>query len=143
MPSERNVFRRHLLIHRFVQALDFACEVFQSTDELAGVGHFVVVPGNGFHQLFAAHGHHAGLGCVKERAVFDADNVGRNDLIFVVAVRFAGGGFHRGVDFFFGCRAFEDGNQFGQRAGGNRDALGEPSSLPFNSGITRPMALAA
>ena len=74
--------------------------------------------------MFVAYGHYAGLGGVEERAVFDADYVGRNDLIFGVAVRFVGGSFHRGVDFFFGYRAFEDGNQFGQRAGGNGDALG-------------------
>ena len=45
-------------------------------------------------------------------------------MIFSVAVRLAGGSFHRSINFFFGHRTLENRNQFSQRAGSNGNALG-------------------
>ena len=46
--------------------LDFAGKEFQGTNQLASVRHFIVVPSNGFHQLFVANSHHAGLSRIEE-----------------------------------------------------------------------------
>ena len=99
-------------------------EIFDRPDHLAGVGVFVVIPGNDFHKRGAvAHGHALRLRSVEQRTVGDADDVGRNDFFFGVAEGSGSSRFHRRVD---GSRinfAFANRDKLGKGARGNGNAL--------------------
>ena len=95
-------------LHKF-HGLKF-CEVLNRSHHLAGVGIFVVVPRNDFHKRSAvAHGHALRLRSVEQRAVGDADDIGRNEFFFGVAERSGLSSRHRrvyggGVNFAFADR---------------------------------------
>ena len=62
------------------------CEVLDGANHLRGVGVLVVVPKNNLYLvgLVVDLGNH-GLGSIEERTVGNADNVGGNDSVLVVA----------------------------------------------------------
>ena len=99
-------------------------EVLDRADHLAGVRILVIVPGDDLDERgTVAHGHTLGLRCIEQRAVGDADDVGGDDLLFGVAEGSGSGSLHGGVDFIRLHVALADGDELGERTGGNGNAL--------------------
>ena len=63
------------------------------------------------------------MSCVEDGTETAADDVGRNDLIGVVAEGFVGCRFHCRVDAFNGCLSFDDCDENGGGSGGSGNAL--------------------
>ena len=111
-------------------------EVLDGTDHLAGVGVLVVVPGHDLHLIGVVVdlGDH-GLGGIEQGAVLHADNVRRNDGLFVVAVGSGSSGLHSGVDAVLGdILALNHSNQDGGGAGANGHTLGGADQLAVQLG---------
>src|ERR1700722_11316908 len=106
-------------------------EEVEAADQLADIAHFVVVPADGLDELVVAVCDDTGLSGVIEGAEPDADDVGADDLVFGIAEAFVGGGFHGGVDLFDACLFVEDGDEFGEGAGEDGDALGAAVEFAF------------
>ena len=111
-------------------------EVLNGTDHLRGVGVLVVVPGHDLNLIgvvvdLSDHG----LGSVEQRAVTHADDVGRNDLILVVAEGLRSSSLHGSVDGLLGdVLALDNGNQDGGGAGGDGNALSRADQLAVQLG---------
>ena len=118
-PGSRPVSVRNLSLFEFGEVLDGA-------DHLRSVGVLVVIPSDDLDFVFAFvdFGDH-GLGGIEEGAIAHADDVGGDDLVFVVAEGLRGLGLHRGVDLLDGdVFAFNDGEEERGGAGRDGDALG-------------------
>ena len=78
-------------------------KVLDGTNHLAGIAVLVVIPSNNLYLIgiVVDLGNHR-LGGIEQGTVLHADYIGRNDLIFVVAEGFGGGGLHSGVDGILG-----------------------------------------
>ena len=111
-------------------------EVLDRPDHLAGVGVLVVVPRDDLDLVgvvvdLADHG----LGRVEQRAVLHADDVGRDDLVGVVAEGLGRLGLHSLVDALFGdILALDDGDEDGGGTGRGRDALSGADQLAVELG---------
>ena len=111
-------------------------EVLDGTDHLRGVGVLVVVPRHDLDLVgvvvdLSDHG----LGSVEQRAVTHADDVGRNDLILVVAEGLRGSSLHGSVDGLNGnVLTLDNGNQDGGRTGGNGHTLSRADQLAVQLG---------
>ena len=120
-------------------------EVLNGTDHLRGVGVLVVVPRHDLNLIgvvvdLSDHG----LGSIEQRAVTHADDIGRNDLILVVAEGLRSSSLHSSIDGLLGdVLALDDSNQNGGRAGGNRHTLSRTDQLAVQLGDDQPIALAA
>src|SRR5699024_10625814 len=90
-------------------------EVLDGADHLRGVAVLVVVPGHDLNLIgvIVDLGDH-GLGSVEQRAVTHTDDIGRNDLILVVAEGLRSGSLHSGIDGLLGdVLALDDSHQDG------------------------------
>ena len=99
-------------------------EVLDSTNHLRSVTILVVVPRNDLNLAVAVfHRCNHSLSCVEDRTEAAADDIGRNDLVGVVAEGFGCCCFHCCVDAFNGDVTFDDCNENGGRTGGSGNAL--------------------
>ena len=111
-------------------------EVLDGTNHLRGVGVLVVVPRHDLDLVgvvvdLSDHG----LGSVEQRAVTHADDVGRNDLILVVAEGLRSSSLHGSVDGLNGnVLTLDNGNQDGGRTGGNGHTLSRADQLAVQLG---------
>ena len=114
-------------------------EVLDGTDHLRGVGVLVVVPRHDLDLVgvvvdLSDHG----LGSVEQRAVTHADDVGRNDLVLVVAEGLRGSSLHGSVDGLNGnVLTLDNGNQDGGRTGGNGHTLSRADQLAVQLRVKR------
>ena len=75
------------------------CEVLDRTNHLAGVGVLVVVPRNNLYLVgIVVDLCNHGLGCIEERTVGDADDIGGNELFLGVTEGSGGSSLHSSVD---------------------------------------------
>ena len=73
---------------RRLSAVHLAGKFLQHADQLGDKAVFVIVPGDGFHQLYAAGLHNLQLGSIVDRTEMAADDIGRDDLLFGVTKGF-------------------------------------------------------
>ena len=100
-------------------------EVLDGADHLRGVTVLVVVPTDDLNLSAVDFGHildHS-LGCVEEGAVGHTDDVGGDNLVFVVAVGLGSGGLHSGVDLLDGHIALAGRDENGGGTGAHGNAL--------------------
>src|SRR5215471_18461414 len=118
-------------------------KVIQSTDQLAYIAHFIIIPAHSSYQLGITHILYPCLGSIKIRAEAATDDIAAHDLVFCIAKAFVTGGFHGSVHFFdsYFLLRMQVTSVSEPVIVGTRCA--EPSSLPFRLGSTRPIALAA
>ena len=102
--------------------------------ELAYVAHLVIVPAYHFDELGIAHGYHFGLGCVEERTVRDADDVGAHEFFFGIAKAFIGSGLHGSIHLFGSGFLCADGGQFGYGTGDGGHTLCSAVEFAFQFG---------
>ena len=111
-------------------------EVLDGANHLAGVGVLVVVPGHDLHLIgvvvdLSDHG----LGSIEQRTEADADDVGRHDLILVVAVGIGSNSLHSGVDALLGdVLTLNNGHQDGGGAGAGGNTLSGADELAVELG---------
>ena len=111
-------------------------EVLNGTNHLRSVRVLVVVPRHDLNLIgvvvdLSDHG----LGSIEQRAVTHADDIGRNDLILVVAEGLRSSSLHSSIDGLLGdVLALDDSNQNGGRAGGNRHTLSRTDQLAVQLG---------
>jgi len=85
-----------------VNLVEFS-EVLDGSYHLAGIGVFVVIPGNNLYLIgIVVDLSNHGLGSIEERTVADTDDVGRNDSVFVVTEGLGRSSLHSSVDTFNG-----------------------------------------
>ena len=99
-------------------------EVLDGADHLRNVGVLIVVPGNDLNLRGAVlERHRHSLSGIEQGAEAHADDVGGDDLVFVVAEGLGGFLLHLGVDLVDGDVALDNGVEDGGGAGGSRDTL--------------------
>ena len=111
-------------------------EVLNGTNHLRSVRVLVVVPRHDLDLVgVVVDLSNHGLGSVEQRAVTHADDVGRNDLILVVAEGLRGSSLHSSVDGLNGnVLTLDNGNQDGGRTGGNGHTLSRADQLAVQLG---------
>ena len=67
---------------RYKRLFNQRCKVMYGAYQLANIAHFIIVPANGFNQLFIAGFNYPGLSCIKQAAVRNADHIAAHNFIF-------------------------------------------------------------
>ncbi len=120
------------------------CEVLNRSYHLAGVGVFVVVPGNNLYLgLAISHGENHSLSSVKQRTESHTYYVGRNDFVGVVTEGFVSSSFHSSVDFFFRNSFVYNCNEDGGGTGSGRNALCGTDELAVEFGDNKTDSLSS
>ena len=85
-------------------------KIMNCTNQLTHITHFIIVPANGFYQLFIADGHHFSLRSIEQRTKMNANDIAAYDFIFGISEAFIAAAFIAAlisstVTFFFRMRS--------------------------------------